>query len=317
MVWLYVPGLECLKRASEPDSNYLESSTKPFVTSSGKPMRPRSLLRSWRQNAWMRHLSGLTFSPSTASRGVEKWISLLPGSHARTCLSQVVGQDSTATGQGFSSMSCESQKIAVRDCSFWRTSEASLLPKPPLWTAPKNCKSGQRPESWGKWPTAGGIRNGCMYQRPTWAEATSGRGGSALRGGNWPTADCNTSTYSNGKRGQNLRERVQNWPTPNAQDSEQAGGKGCISRGNRGHTLSSLSLPQAPQTRDGQKSSSETPTSRRRLNPAFAAWLMTWPWWWTNPGVTNCAASEMESYRHRLRQHLWNLLGDACNQKRT
>lgn len=47
-----------------------------------------------------------------------------------------------------------------------------------------------------------------------------------------------------------------------------------------------------------------------RLNPAFAAWLMGWPWWWTNPALTSCAKSAMASYRSKLLQQLSSLCGD-------
>lgn len=75
----------------------------------------------------------------------------------------------------------------------------------------------------------------------------------------------------------------------------------------------SLSLPQAQPTSDGQESSQSTPTSRRRLNPAFGAWLMEWPCWWTNPGITSCAKSAMELYRSRQRSHLSSLLGEQAS----
>lgn len=39
----------------------------------------------------------------------------------------------------------------------------------------------------------------------------------------WPTADCNTATYSNGKRGENIRESSTKWPTARAEDAENCG----------------------------------------------------------------------------------------------
>jgi hypothetical protein len=73
------------------------------------------------------------------------------------------------------------------------------------------------------------------------------------------------------------------------------------------HRLSSLQdLPIS----DGPESSQGGPTSRRRLNPAFGCWLMGWPCWWTNPAITSCAKSEMESYRFALRSQLSSLLGE-------
>jgi hypothetical protein len=54
----------------------------------------------------------------------------------------------------------------------------------------------------------------------------------------------------------------------------------------------------SPTTRPGHV------LGRLRLNPAFGCWLMGWPWWWTNPGVTSFAKSEMVLYRSALQQRL-------------
>lgn len=62
--------------------------------------------------------------------------------------------------------------------------------------------------------------------------------------------------------------------------------------------------PQAQAIQDGPDSSSDIPTSRRRLNPAFAAWLMGIPPMWVHPEVTSCEQLGMESYRSKLRSHL-------------
>jgi hypothetical protein len=50
--------------------------------------------------------------------------------------------------------------------------------------------SAQPPASWENWPTAGGTRNGCMFQRPTWAQVMGGRGGFAGLGAKWDTPDA-------------------------------------------------------------------------------------------------------------------------------
>jgi hypothetical protein len=153
-------------------------------------------------------------------------------------------------------------------------------------------------------------------------------------------------------RGQEGMERLTltgqaaQWPSPNVQDAEAAGGQGAIARGTRGETLHTAtsqwptpesrdwrsesgtpefvanrlsqargqSLPftathlgfshPAPPTLDGRELSPTARTLRRRLNPAFACWLMGWPIWWTNPGLTSCAKSAMESWRHALALHL-------------
>jgi len=89
------------------------------------------------------------------------------------------------------------------------------------------------------------------------------------------------------------------------------GGAATMSHFNRpsGPTLSAFvthseSSPQARIAATGPESSSNSPSSPRRLNPAFAAWLMGIPWWWTNPAVTSSAQSEMASYRSKLDAHL-------------
>jgi hypothetical protein len=72
----------------------------------------------------------------------------------------------------------------------------------------------------------------------------------------WPTPDANASTYSNGERGPNLREKASHWMTPNT----------------------GLYGPQAPRTpMPGDTSSSVGPNSPRRLNPLFVEWLMGLP----------------------------------------
>lgn len=167
------------------------------------------------------------------------------------------------------------------------------------------------------------------------------------------TPDCNTSSYSNGKMGPNIREQAANWPTPDTRDMNGTprkdsnlaeGGRHGVSlhhaigawptpasRDEKGenslahmlrtdgriHHIDQLpnfvmyhSLHQDQTMNDGQQSSSSTHTSPRRLNPAFASWLMGWPWWWPNPGRISFAQSEMVSYRSRLHSQLSCLLGE-------
>jgi len=156
----------------------------------------------------------------------------------------------------------------------------------------------------------------------------------------------NEYTRDRGQEGQErltLTGQASQWPSPNVQDAEAAGGLGAIERGTRGETLHTMTaqwptpasrdfrtpnsqesqesrtihggeqLPNFVEhhflrpvlsTLDGRESSSNTQASRQRLNPAFACWLMGWPWWYTNPGLTSCAKSAMESWRHALALHL-------------
>lgn len=180
-------------------------------------MQPQFWRRASKAAHWTRLLSGLTYAHSTLDAGAERWIASLRDSRAKTSASLGGAPDLTERDPASSSKSCALPTIAVRGSSFWRTSQASLLPPPPLWTRPKATSTSARPPaSWENWPTAGGTRNGSLFQRPTWAPAMGARGGSVSRGDAWATPDCNTSTYSNGHMGPNLRQQSAQWPTPSA-----------------------------------------------------------------------------------------------------
>lgn len=361
MVWLYIPSnfapaSACSGKASGPHSSILESDIEPFATWSAKPLLPRNLSRLWKREPLIRRLSGLTFSHSMAQRGVDEWIASLPDSHAKTYLSPGVEQASTASAPVSSSVSPILPTLAVRGSSFWRTCQESLLPPPSLWTKRKaNSSSARPPESWENWPIAVGMRNGRIYARPMSAEAISASVGSVSHGG-WATPDCNTSSYSNGEFGPNIRQQVMTWAsmatngnewqrfgqrksagasrqaqvanfglkdqvsqwaTPTSSESSNRTTKSAPSHGN-GHGMVlagqaadfSTSLRPVRSTIDGRELSPTDRTLRRRLNPAFACWLMGWPTWWTNPGITNSVRSEMASYRSKLRSQLSLLLGE-------
>lgn len=423
MSWLYIPSpasnsspaSACSEKDCEPGSPTWASRIAPCATLSGKLTQPASWLRAWPKAAWMRHLSGPTLPPSTQQLGVERWIASLPDSHARICLSLGNAPDSTASAAACSSRSQESRTIAVRGSSFWRTSQASLLPPPPLWTKPKaNSTSVRPPESWENWPTAGGMRNGSLFQRPTWEPATAGRGGSALRGAFWQTPKAGEEESGSGmnSRGEpKLKAQANNWETPKANDRSgrqtnsggqahldvqanrwatpratdgEKGGPNC--RGGRGDPIlagqvcqwptptfqdgeqagsskanhltlnRSVSLWPTPAARDhkgtnsdqhmnrtdgrsknhadqlpnfvmyyfshqgqtmndGQESLSDTPTSRRHLNPLFGAWLMGWPSTWVIAEPHASSASATELWRSALQQQLSSLFGERESNK--
>ena len=164
----------------------------------------------------MRHLSGPTFAPSTLERGVAEWMASLPASRAKTSVLPVGAPGSMASAAASSSKSFGSQPIAVRGSCFWRTSQASLLPPPPLWTRPKASSTNARPpESWENWPTSGGMRSGSLFLRPTWAPATGARDGSASRGA-WLTPAGMAGIDSTGKAGAGgeFAQQATQWMTP-------------------------------------------------------------------------------------------------------
>jgi hypothetical protein len=190
------PAWECLARDYAPGSPEWASTLASAATLNGKHTQPQSWQRAWKKDRWMQHLSGPTFSPSTLQPGLEQWIASLRASRARTCPLRGDGPGLMANEAASSSTSSILPTLAVRDTSFWRTSQASLVPPPPLWTKPKGLSTSARPPaSWENWPTAGGMRNGSLFQRPTWAPAMGGKGGSAGRG-EWPTPQASAVTFS-------------------------------------------------------------------------------------------------------------------------
>lgn len=288
-------ALGCSISDLQPDLSTWASTCEQFSTLNGKHTQQASWGRAWKKEAYIQRLYGSAISPSSQQQIFEDWwIASLRDSHAKTSASPVGVPGLTANAPGSSSTSSTLPTLAVRGSCFWRTSQASLLPPQPLWTKlppPKllvnptdlpeqeaqalTAKFSKRmalylkeqpPESWENWPTAGGMRNGSLFQRPTWVPAMGGKGGSALRGDNqwmtpnvpnggrhvppelvaskgmtedgqkrtvglesqskyWATPDCNTSTYSNGMKGPNLREQANTWPTPMAGMGENSHGQ--------------------------------------------------------------------------------------------
>lgn len=107
------------------------------------------------------------------------------------------------------------------------------------------------------------------------------------------------------------------WPSPMARDHK---GGGVMTERKDGKSrmdmldwrAEAFSRPVL-STLDGSELSPTTRTLRPRLNPAFAAWLMGIPWFWTHPAVTSFARSAMEPYRSALRSQLELLLGERSS----
>lgn len=364
------PVSECSTKACDLHSSISDSTTALSLTSKGKPLLLPSLSRLWKRGSSIRRLSGLTSSPSTLARGVESWTASLRASRASHTASQENAPGSMMPdGSGPTLPALLASYDRASSC--WRTSQGSLLPEDSTAAS-------------AILPSEGTARNGRAYLRLPLALRTNGSGCSSSDG--WPTPDCNTSTYSNGHMGMNLREAASTWPTPDANQyagtnrspsdgaatrpaltmasqqwmtptvpnggcrlaEEFVAAKGATPDGKRrvglemqteyrptpaardfrseqggaatmshferpsGPTLSAFveHSPQVPAMKYGQHIAASSPSSRRRLNPAFACWLMGWPWWWTNPGLTNSAQSAMESYRSQLRARMSSLLGE-------
>ena len=181
-----------------------------------------------------------------------------------------------------------------------RKDEMGLDQQSRFWTTPQAHDITERGS--GQIPTAA-AGNACLARDArTWATPKTISGG------------ANSKRDERGAGGPDLQEMVNSWPTPAARDHKGANSEehATLTGGGRKHMGQLANFvefsPPAQAIADGQKSSSDTPGSRRRLNPAFAAWLMGIPWWWTSPGQINCAQSAMEQYRSASRQQLSSLL---------
>jgi hypothetical protein len=216
----------------------------------------------------MRHLSGPIFSPSTLQHGVVQLIASLQASHVKTFPWPGDGPGWTANDLASSSTSSTMPTLAVRDTSFWRTSQASLLPPPPLWTKPKaSSLSARPPESWENWPTAGGMRNGSLFQRPTWVPAMDVCDGSAGHGdGNWTTPTA-LERSGQGERNRALILDVKNWPTPQVGTGDNSHGQISGDFRNRMEELLKSPMWLTPNVPNGGRSVSEALVQSKGMTP--------------------------------------------------
>lgn len=102
----------------------------------------------------------------------------------------------------------------------------------------------------------------------------------------WPTPCAQMGGGRHRGKADTLHSAAKGWNTPRSRDYK-GGGKDTLSTDAERFP----SFPPAPPTAaDGPPSSESAPTSPRRLNPAFAEWLMGLPPGWTDP-LTSIEAS--------------------------
>lgn len=329
-MWLHVPNT-ALRSAPESAASTSESNspcptTAPSATWRGKPLQPRSWPRAWRTAPWLRRLSGLTCSPSTAALGVESWISSLRASRANhTASPGSAAEPKTNGGSGPTSFG-SFVRFDPRTSS-WKMSQGFL----PL--------AGSTPVSL-TWPRSGSMRSGECFARPMLAPLTSGRGCSS-----WvtPTAgDAKESCNSTATRhrtpptgvhaGDTLTDLIRKWPTPRGSDGKKGGPNSRDSSGSL-HMASAAvrwATPTARDWKDGACAEADVPTNGllgrqavrsslpgpttptdgvptsstaapHQLNPAFVEALMGLPPGWTDFAPLGTASCR---YRQRMRSAL-------------
>lgn len=127
MSWLYIPDGFTSCRSVRASADSTSASGSPirqpdaFAMSMGKPMRPTSLCAAWMTKHWMKRLSSLTFDPSTATRGVARWIASLPDSPANRSPAPAGGSASATPGTSGRTSEGSSARQA-RECASSRTS---------------------------------------------------------------------------------------------------------------------------------------------------------------------------------------------------
>jgi hypothetical protein len=111
------------------------------------------------------------------------------------------------------------------------------------------------------------------------------------------------------------------WSTPASRDWKGANSEIHVTEigGGRRH-MDQLSnqvehsfLPDQQTETLGETSSQTTPTSRRRLNTKFVAWLMGLPEGWTSPAPIN--SEDLETWSSHSREHLRSLFSSIETPK--
>lgn len=127
------------------------------------------------------------------------------------------------------------------------------------------------------------------------------------------------STENDGRHRDLVREAA-SWATPTTR-MEKGGSPTSETRADGKSRLDQLDYQAEAYLRpvlsaiDGAELSPTSRTLRPRLNPAFAAWLMGLPGWWTSPAVTSSVRSAMAAYRSALRSHGQRLLGGSSDEQ--
>jgi hypothetical protein len=335
-MWIVLPST-CSVSSPESVGSTLESG-EPFhalaqsVTWRGKPMRLQHWRAAWKRAPWMRRLSGVMLSPSTASHGVAAWISSLAASPVRISALQERARGSRGSAPVCGSTSLASFAQWSPDLSSWKTSQLSLFGGSML------CSE--------TWPLSGLMRRGMCFELRTWALRTLVPGSSfSPIQQRWPTpmvkdaqsAARGTTQTQIMHPGVTLTDAMRKFPTPAARDYRQANAleheghedqlpnfvakmfptpAACQYGQNQGGAMGKvgpirdsletlarsgkLPFPPSPLTAtDGANISPDSPKPRLPslvLNPCFVEALMGLPIGWTD-----CERAVMPSCRSKRR----------------
>jgi len=262
-------------------------------------MSPASLLRIWKQDGWIRRLSGLMLEPLTASHGVAKLIVSLPDTPASPSASQ--GKNALPMTHGICGHTLPASPVKSNPSgAFSRT-----LPTIYRWDLNRSAMT------WAIWVMR--LRQACLA-RKKWVRRTAASGclswptvrvssangpsSREIAAGNpkqrlevdvvhwmqnlWPTPRAQEPGSTSDNYSMGLAETTKVWPTITAQDAKNNGGESQFQRNTKPLNVeAALHCSRPTQTATGA-------VSQPTLNPAFTEWLMGWPIGWTAsaPAVT-------------------------------
>lgn len=199
MAWLYVPSQSAAE--SEGSISALSSpipAYKPYVMSSGKPIRRPLLWHGWKKRSWIARLYGTISQPFRANRLARLWISSLAESHVSH------GQRPGDSGGSPTSATCGqspaicSSKPEPEPCSS-KTSQGSSLTLMDLRELSRTLTA------WG------GMRNGVCSVAAAWAPSMCESGCSS-----WltPRTSMTNGAGKRGEGGDDIQTAVTRWATP-------------------------------------------------------------------------------------------------------
>ena len=181
-MWLYLPTF--LSSPAQEDSTSPSDSQFQMLaacaTSKGKLARPESWRRAWKTGQWNLLRSGVMCVPSQANSSVAEWMASLADFPAPISPSPESKPESSTASTVASGLNIyESFGRCNPDGSISKMSpQSSLFPQEELYL-----------EGLLK---SGSMRNGYLFERPTWVPRTGGSGSSSSRG----SADLNWNTPS-------------------------------------------------------------------------------------------------------------------------
>lgn len=202
-------------RASTSASLWLFPMLSQSAGLNGKPSPSRSWCAAWKRASWMRLLAGRICGPSTAARGVGRWIASLRATRANRSVPPAAAVDETILAICGPKSPALSESLSRPLCCSKTCRDTSL------WGCERSAKT------WSNWVTR--LRRACSRRRKS-ALRTNGSGCSSSA---WPTtraADAAGVEYqrdrgTKGLERASLTGLAQGWPTPFGMAGVDATGK--------------------------------------------------------------------------------------------